>query len=395
MKQEVNNINPTSFDISIEDFDALEGIHEFSKEYKKKKKDMLKEYRKNIPVSAKRKYIKTAVAVSLIIILIPIAVNAATNGEFFNRIWGRLSKENVASHDEILYNEQEFPYTYTFPEREYVDIDPEQAENLIGNHVSHEPIVKELGDTTLTILSSVHDGNAAIVEFTLERKGGVNAFHYSQLDNEFQGAQFSHDPTFWFCFPACSENIIVDLKRSTEDMLYCYDYMSMEPGAYNPETKGITLEVSEYPCTRGELFEADAETFDKYKADTKVSNILIPLRAPVKTTEYVNTDGGITSISPLAMKIDMDTGLGLSELNEELYDPDNIYYVSVNYKDKTRYIVQEHELQDIHTCDKKIDNTSGISCDTQGNCILIFNRLVDTDHIESITVNKTTYTLKP
>lgn len=178
-------------------------------------------------------------------------------------------------------------------------------------------------------------------------------------------------------------------------MLYCYDYMSMEPEAYNPETKGITLEVSEYPCTRGELFEADAETFDKYKADTKVSNILIPLRAPVKTTEYVNTDGGITSISPLAMKIDMDTDLGLSELNEELYDPDNIYYVSVNYKDKTRYIVQEHELQDIHTCDKKIDNTSGISCDAQGNCILIFNRLVDTDHIESITVNKTTYTLKP
>lgn len=393
MQQNVTYFDPTSFDISIEEFDALQEKHKFSKEYKKRKRKMLNEYRRSISLPEKRTYLKIAVTAALLVISAPIIANAATDGEFFNRIWGSLGKKNVEPHKETLYDEQGFPYTYTFPQREYVDITPDQAEKLIGGHVSHKRTVRKLGDTTLTILSAIQDGNAAIVEFTLERKGGVNAFECSPLDNELHGAEFSHDASFWFHFPYCSENILVDFEQSTEDVLHCYNYMTMEPDAYDEEAKGIIMEISKYPCTRGELFEADEETFNKYKDETETLYITVPFPAPVKTAEYVNADRGIACISPLSLKVDMDTGLGLEELNEECYDMENIYYTSVNYKDGTTYIVQEHELENVHSCDTKIDNTCCISYDTQGNLTFVFNRLVDTDSIASITVNETTYTI--
>lgn len=394
MKQNVKYSNPSAFEISVEEFDALEGEHQFSKKYQKRKRKLLREYRRNIFLPKKRTYAKFAAAAALILISAPIIANAATNGEFFGRIWGSLGKKNIASHKEILYNEQELPYVYTFPQREYIDVDPEKAEELTGAHISHERLEQKLGDTTLTILSSIQDGNAAIVEFTLERKGGVNAFEYSQLNNEFHGAEFSQDIPFWFHFPSCSENILVDLKRSTDELLYCYDYMTMEPDSYDKKAGGITMEIDKYPCTRRELFEADEKNFNKYKKETKSLRITVPFSAPIETTEYNNADGGAASISPLSIKIDMDTGLNLEEANAECYDTENIYYTSVNYKDGTSYIVQEHELGKIHSCDTRIDNTCCISCDTQGNIIFVFNRLVDTASIESITVNEVIYRRK-
>ncbi|MDE5966213.1 MAG: hypothetical protein K2G89_05210 [Lachnospiraceae bacterium] len=390
MKQEISYINPTSLDISVADFDAMDEIHVFSKEYKRNKKQMLKQYRKKIYTSGQKNYIKAAMIAALFLILAPIAVNAATDGEFFNRIWGKLAKKDVKSHDEVLYDEQNFPYTYTFPEREYVDVDPDKANALIGEHVSHHTIVKELGDTTLTILSSVYDGNSAIVAFTLKREGGVNALQYSQLDNEGYGARFTHDATFRLEFTGYSETIFVDLDRSTNDLLYCYDYM-VTTNSSAMDMKELSLEVKEYPCTVGEMFAADEETFDKYLADTKTSHISIPLKPAVKRSDYTNAAGGIASISSIGLKIDIRTGLGLS--GDEIYDRENIYYIAVNYKDGTDYVVLEHALPSVHDCDVKKDNSNAFDC-YEGIFTLLFNRLVDTDTVQSITVNDTTYSLK-
>lgn len=390
MKQEMSYINWKTYEISIEAFDELEGEHKFSKEYQQRKKKMLREYRRDVFAERRSNLVKVAIAASLLIIAAPLAVNAATDGEFFNRIWGNLTQHNIKAHKEVLYDEQAFPFVHTFPEREYVKVDLDRARELLDSHVYHKPIIKKLGDTTLTILSSVHDGNAAIVEFKLEREGEVNAFEYSQLNNEYRGAEFSQEPDFWFHFPTCSEHILVDLEKSTKEVLYCYDYMVMEPN--DAGTKTLSMEVQEYPCSRGEMFEADSETFDKYVEDTKTSELLIPLLAPVKKAEYVNKDNGAIYISPLSMRIDMeDSGLGID--NSDLYDSDNVYYVCVNYKNKASYIVQEHELDGIHACETPIDNSSNISADEQGYCTIIFNRLVDIDDIASITVNKTTYRL--
>ena len=337
-------------------------------------------------------YAKLAVAAAILFVVsAPIIVSAA-NSDFFNRIWGSFAKEDTQPHKETLYDEQELPYEYIFPKREYVDVEPEEAEELIGANVSHKKIVKKLGDTTLTILSSVYDGNAAIVEYTLEREGGVNALEYRQTDNELMGAKFSQDSVFDFVFRGCSEYIFVDLKQSTKEVLHCYDYMVMDPGAYDKKAGGLVLEVTEYPCTKGEMFRADADTFEKYHAAEKHSTLSVSLKEPAGQREFANADGGIAKVSPIAAVIDMHKGLGIPEDGFE--DHNDVYYVSIKYKDGTEYVVSEHDLKDVHKCREKIDNSSYITYDMEGNIVLVFNRLVDIGNIESITANKAVHTAK-
>ena len=391
MNKDKKYINPIFPDISVEDFDEL-GKHKFSKEYKRNKRQMLREYHRRKRAASRSTYAKIAVAACLLIVSVPIVVQAATNGVFFQRIWGNLTRQNVEQHEEVLLDEQELPYTYTFPKREYVGVDAERARKLVGGHVLSDPIERQIGDTKLTILSRVCDESAAVVEFKLEREGGVNAFEYSQLDNEFRGALFSDKPTFWFEFVAGSENIIVDLERSTDDVVYCYDYMALEPDAYDKEKKGLLFEVTEYPCTRKEMFEADEKAFEAYQKNTIVDRILVPFQEPVAATKFVNADGGAVSLSPLALDIDMQKGLGLSE--EEIYDYENVYYAAIHYKDQTTFVVREHEQKGRHSCEEKVDNTCCVSSNEQGHAVMAFNRLVDPDEIESITVNDTTYSRK-
>lgn len=379
-------------DISLEDFDLIEEQHDFSEQYQKNKKKILKEYKKSVVSAVRSRYIKAAIATLIFISASPFVVNAATNGELFNRIWGNKGKNSIETHDELLYDEDK-SYTVTYPEREYVEADEEKAQELIGKNVSYETIIEEIDDTTLTILSAVYDGNAAVVEFTLEREGGVNALNYSQLDNEGKGAWFSDEATIWFGFVDCGESIFVDLEKSTEDLLYCYDYIG-----FDNTRSSLKLEIKEYPCTRGEMeAEEDDEKFDEIVASTKTRSVKIPLQETVSSCEFVNMDGGIILASPISMTIDMKTGLGLSGCN-----PGEVYYVAVNYKDGSQYLVMEKEYYNysedgtgelVHEADIQIDNTSYGLGRLDGCFLLVFNRLVDTKQIDTIIVNNTTYTI--
>ena len=89
----------------------------FQKNIRRIKKKCLKEYHKNIYKPSKGKY-KAAVAAVVLIISAPIVTNAATNGEFFNRIWGNSGKENIASHSEVIYDKEKgTSYTVTYPQK--------------------------------------------------------------------------------------------------------------------------------------------------------------------------------------------------------------------------------------------------------------------------------------
>ena len=185
---------------------------------------------------------------------------------------------------------------------------------------------------------------------------------------------------------------IRNLKQSTKEALHCYDYMVMDPEAYNKKGKGLVLEVTEYPCTKGEMFRADADAFEEYHAAEKHSTLSVPLKEPAEQREFVNADGGIARVSPIAAAIDMHTGLGIPEDGFE--DHNDVYYVSIKYKDGTEYVVSEHDLKDVHKCREKIDNSSYITYDMKGNIVLVFNRLVDIGNIESNTANKAVHTAK-
>lgn len=380
----MNMKNLELFDISVEEFDKMNSKHTFSKEYNQKKKALMKEYRKSLYAPNMNRYAKVAVACALVLVANPLIANAATNGELFSRIWGTLTRSDVKSHDEVVYDEEKgTSYTVTYPERDYEEVDVQKADELIGKEMSYPSITKDIDGTTLTILSAVRDHNAAVVEFTLEKDGGVDALNYSQLDNEANGAWFSDASTFWFKIGDGGENIFVDLKKSTDDKLYCYDYMTLD------SAKGsLMMEIQEYPCTRGEYIADDDEIASKITKST----ISIPLADNVNSVKYINDNGGSVEISPLSIKIDMENGLGLSK--EEAYDPWNCYYVSVNYKDGTNYVVREHEKSGKHTCDVEIDNSSYGCSSLDNQLTYVFNRLVDVDEVSSITINDVEYTCK-
>lgn len=385
MKKDVLYMNPEYLDISIEEFDALDGVHKFSDEYKKNKKIMMKKFRRGTLVSPRFYYAKVAAAAAFLLVCTPIAVSAAANSMDLGRIWGNAGKDSVDSHEVVVEDEVKGAYTVTYPQRTYVDVDPKKAEDLIGNNISYETVVKEFGDTKLTILSAVTDGSSAVVEFTLEREGGVTSLNYSQLLNEAKGAEISDDADFYFSMGY--DYIMVDLDKSTEDKLYCYDYIMMPDGTEG--TDGLALRTIEYPCTRAELNAATGEEYEKYCSEIQEESIPIPTKPALKKTEFTTADGGNITVSPLSMKVDTNTGLGLSD--GEIGDPYYIYYIAVHYKDGTDYIVSESSLEGKHSCETPVENTYAVYEDEANYLNCIFNRLVDPADIESITVNETEY----
>lgn len=388
-------LTPDMVDISLEDFDSLDGEHEFSEEYKAAKKQMLKNYRKSKMTSKRAGVVKVAVAACAVIIGTPFIVNAATNGEFFARIWGNMGRESIASHDEEVYEEEKgTSYTVTYPQVDYEEADPEKAQELIGENVSFEPVEYTFNEgTKLNILSTVSDGNSAVVEFTLEKEGGVDCLNYSQFDNEAKGAWFREESSIYFQFEECSGKIFVDLDKSTDNKLYCYDYMTMDVWGHG--LSGLTLFAQNYPVSRGEYYEMEESDREKYNELTdqiKGDKISVPLKEEVAKVEYVCDGDGSVVISPLSMNIDMNKGLGL--VGDEAADPWSAYYVAVHYKDGTDYVICEHEYRDIHSCDVEIDNSS-YGCGTlDSHMIYVFNRLVNVDQIDYIQVNEVKYNIK-
>ncbi len=376
MDKKADGVDREYFSVTAEEFDAPKEMHEFSEAYKRNKKRMLKNYKRSVYRPVPIRWAQAAAAF-LLLLIVPAIVSAASGSGFFYRVWGSLGKENIEAHEEILYEEEKgASCIVTYPKREYTDEGIERAKELIGDAVSYPSLVKEIGDTRLTVLGAAYDGSAAVVEFTLEREGGVQGFVYDRLYNESKGAWFSEEAPFYFFFRDCSENILVDMDKSTQESLHCYAYLVTKMERQAQEGLGLTLEIYQNEADDAEQTEA---------ADT----LFIPIRKEIEKEEYVNGEGGIVSLSPMSMEVDCRVGLSLSE--EDAYDPWHIYYVAVHYKDGSAYVVQEHEMEGVHSCETEIDNT-GYTCGTEdAHLVFVFNRLVDTGNVESVVINETAY----
>ena len=381
-------MNKDQFDISIEEFDAPGETHEFSERYKKTRERNKQKYLYHRPQWQKLASIAAAAA---LFIATPFVVNAATDGELFERIWGILGKKDVEAHQELVYEaEKDSSYYIAYPARDYAELDPETAKALIGDCVQELSLSQEVDGTTITLLSAVRDNNSAVVALTLEKEGGVDILDYSQLDNEAKGAWFSEKSTFLFNI-GYGGNLYVDLDKSTGDKLYCYDYVPL-----NTFGKGsLRMEIEQYPCTLGERDALLAEEYGSEQAQAvengkKTTELRIPCEKRLGSTAFTNAGGGQIEMSPISMNIDMNTGLGLTP--GQAYDPYSAYKIVITYRDGSTYTVLEHEYPDVYACDEYIDNTS-YSCGSLDNeFLLIFNRLVDPEDVVSITVNGIEYT---
>ena len=381
-------MNKDQFDISIEEFDAPGETHEFSERYKKTRERNKQKYLYHRPQWQK---IASIAAAAALFIATPFVVNAATDGELFERIWGILGKKDVEAHQELVYEaEKDSSYYIAYPAREYAELDPETAKALIGDCVEELSLSREIDGTTITLLSAVRDNNSAVVALTLEKEGGVDVLDYSRLDNEAKGAWFSEKSTFVFNI-GYGGNLYVDLDKSTDEKLYCYDYVPLNTFGNG----SLRMEIEQYPCTLGERDALLAEAYGSEQAmavenGKKTVSINIPCENRLASAEFTNAGGGRIEMSPISMNIDMNTGLGLTP--EQAYDPYSAYKIVVTYRDGSTYTVVEHEYPDVYACGEYIDNTS-YSCGSLDNeYLLIFNRLVNPEDVVSVTVNGVEYT---
>ena len=375
-------------DISIEEFDHItDGVedHVFSSRYLAGKESIMKNANK---AKISKLGIKVAAAASAIVVASPFVVNAATGGELFNRLWGNEGKKNVETHNEVVvedgkYDDKGNPVTYevTMPKIEYVAQDPEVAERLLAGKYTTEPVSTTIGDTTITVETVVRDGMGIVAAYTVERAKGVNCFVYSQQENEAKGAFFNEDQNIMFGFQEGHGKIWVDLEKSTDTKLYCYQYMFEDYNVYGPQiakpiTDYITLYCVEFTDTRTNIEKTLTEKGDtSYIKDEK--SVVIPVADKLDSKTFTSADGATVKLSPIAMQWD-STG-GKSPKGEDI---DSVVKCTITYKDGSEYLVYE---------DDKVASY-GYICGTDNGFIVLFNRLADTDNIAKITINNMDYT---
>lgn len=360
-------------DWSIEEFDAISEDHVFSEQYQREKKKVIRAHSKK---KAPRRFFMQAVAAAAACIVLPVVVYAAvTHADFYRNAFGNAGRQSVSAHEEVLDDGKGGQLTVTYPEREYVPIDEEMAETLIGSNISSEPVEVQINDHKLTINSAVRDENAIVMEFTLECETGVTALNYSELDNEAKGAWMSEESTFNFRVDGTAENIYVDLEKSTETCLHCYYYGLFVFDGPLADGKSPVLDITYAD-------EPLVGTTDKSRIHE--AQVAIPAEHTINLLTFTSDAGGVLELSPISLSIDMGKGLGLTNL--EAYDPIHLNTMSIHYTDGSSYQVYDK--------DGYVDNTAymcGGCGAAQTEIMLLFNRLIDPSKIDYVEVNGLIY----
>ncbi len=362
---------------TVEEFDQIQEEYVFSNRYRHGIRKTVRSYRKAL---ARRHFAQAAAAIVAIVAL-PVGVYAAvSHANFFRNAFGDAGRKSTAAHEEIMDTGKGTQATVVYPEREYVNVDEDAAEALIGEYVSDEPVSVPINDHTLTIDSVVWDKNAIVMEFTLDCPTGVKALRYDALMNEGKGASFSEESTFCFGVKDTARSIYVDLDRTTETSLHGYYYGVDAFGDFHAGGGEPVLEIGYADVPYQKLME-DAETADVLNS----MEVALPTVNPVAMTSFSSSTGGTLELSPISLQIDMGKGLGLSEM--DAYDPYYLETIIIEYEDGSAYTVLSGP--------DHIDNTAyliGGLGDSQTEIAMVFNRLVDPAAIRQVTVNGISYT---
>ncbi|MBE5909062.1 MAG: hypothetical protein E7278_09545 [Lachnospiraceae bacterium] len=372
-------------DWTIEEFDAIEEEHEFSSKFRRKERAVLRKHNKNMA----RRFALTAAAAAIAVVILPIGVYAAMNHrQFFRNVFGDVALESYDAHDIEVDTGKGYSITTTIPGKEYVPVDEESAEELIGRYTLEEPITIQVKDHTVTILSAVRDKNALVMEFTVECPTGVTMFEYSDDSNERKGAWLSETRMETFSMEGM-DKIYVDLKDSTPERLHCYSYGTF----MYPKKDGQSLEMN---------FDYDDKVYSEHDLldETDAPECFtqeLSLSAAVPSAFFTSNSGATLEISPLSCRFDLQDafeGVPKPENREECtfpYSLCDMKNIDINYKDGTSYTVLS-ETENVENVGYVCGVFKGKGRMEDGyDAVYVFNRLVDVNAIESININGNVY----
>ncbi len=355
---------------------------------------------------------KKKISLSLVFVIVGIllagtALATAITTNFFSRVFGNETRENVEAHTEVFDNGKGGTYEVVYPGREYIAADDETIAALIGDRVMKEPVAVTMDDHTLTILSAVRDENAMALEMTLECPTGVKGLNYDRLTNEGKGAWFADDAGYFFIVDRAAEMMYVDMQNSTENCLRIYYYCVFFEKLADGESPLLTAgTVTAGPGPEDREFD--------------MQEVRIPADKAVGALRFAAEDGREIELSPISLKISGIPesegelpGMAMApngkegtaaEVNPEdeeaadadlpetvivLQDPGELNTIEAVYGDGTVFTVADRE--------KNIDNTmymcGGLGADAM-DTTMVLNRLVNAEKVETIRVNGTEFTRK-
>ena len=301
--------------------------------------------------------------------------------DFFQGMFGNTTKSSQ-EHTQVLADpDKDDGMMADLPGKEYVPVDEEKADALIGGNVTEVNITKEIGGHTLTIENIVTDGNGMLMSMTLEKPGGVTALYADDETNRTKGAYFSPESNFSFFIEdqngiPSGEFMYVDTEKSTPDKYYIYDYMiwgSTESTPIQPR-----LHIYTYPVTLGELQEInETDTEKRDQIEVTEDYVDLPQCENVPMQSLNQDDTWICSYPPISMSINMSA----QAPEEEAQDPYCIKYIELKYKDGTNYTIFKQD---------ELDNT-GYICGVDTEFRLTYNRIVNPDDISQIIINDNVY----
>ena len=317
------------------------------------------------------------------ILMVGAALAAALHTDFFNRVFGGETRKNVEEHIEVIDNGKG-GFESLFPRREYVTMDAETAERLIGEQVMSEPVTVRMNQHTLTVLSAVRDENALVMEMTLEHPEGENALVFSQLLNEEKGAYFADDAVIFFRIDRAAEMIWVDMEGSTDTCVHLYYYCVFFDDLPEGETPVLEASYADQPLC--------AVTDDSL---IHVDETPVPVERAVRTMVFAAEDGERIALSPFSMKVtltaaDNERGAAMASGSEQqmivVPDPGSLSRIDIVFEDGNTYTVIDQ--------DGNIDNTvymcGGLGADAMDTRIVL-NRLVDPEKVARILINGVAY----
>lgn len=298
-----------------------------------------------------------------------LALSAAAYGfvhsDFYKNAFGTGVESHTGGNIDLYDADGNYVKSNFVPSYERVEVDPEKAEKLVGDAVTTINKTFELNDYTVTVIDALLDDNGVgYITVDIEHPEGHTRYSDWYMENippycecEYfmteDGDNYGHDCTV--VQSECTDTKVrlvynlapIDVNDAHKDLKY----------VFNAATEfGKTFTNETVMRGKGEPMYSIEDVYDSIE-------IPISIKKRVKTIELSCNDK-ILSISPLGAWIDLGD------------EATNFKTFVITYTDGTEYIVKDDEHSNM---DGGINNGNG-------NIRLLFNRLVEVDIIDRITV---------
>ncbi|MDO5344692.1 MAG: DUF4179 domain-containing protein [Lachnospiraceae bacterium] len=305
----------------------------------------------------RRRYItkKMAAVCAIAVAFSGITVLAAVKGSFFQSIWGTKGQADVDVHTVT-----EGSQSWTAPSRKWENANEAEAEKLAGEYLRQIDDSVTVYGYTLTANEYIIDENGiGAVTYTLSNPNGLTGINF----NEYGAYYLSPEcPMKEIYMQSTGEKgidciSIADLTQTTDTELHAVMYFA--PFERLDQNEGILIRHSGYESN------ANGEILSKEEQD-----ITFLPDSFVTSETYTSASGYTAHISPIGILID-------GPVFEAKVSDWSAKKLQITYTDGSVYQAQN---QDVYNQVLGCRNASG-------GHLAVFNQLVDTERIASITIN--------